>query len=131
MVKSNYGFCRRVLIPVLLVILAFALFGSAWAQEGVTLSKIQGGIQDVNAGILKLVKGVMGLIMFGTAVWQFIEGYTSGNLNSKWMSIIGIAIFLIGLSMSDKVYSALIGGTTVTRETGGTSIDWGGTPVTE
>jgi len=105
MFVKNYRFGVWVLLLVLL------LFDAVFAQD---VASLKSGMSIVNGMIFKLVRGVMSFLLFGTILWEFVQGYIQKQLASKWLTIIGAALFLIGINLAPTIYTAMMGGGTET-----------------
>jgi hypothetical protein len=105
--RDRYSFIRLGVVVVLTVGLFCLSFGDFGAVES---KNITTGIKAVNSGIFNLVRGVLSLMLFATIFWELIQGYIQKQLASKWMTIIGAALFLIGVNAAPYAYALIMGG---------------------
>jgi len=103
---KDLGGWQRMFLSGCLVLLAFVAFGDLFAQDG----NLKNTLTGFNTGIFAVIKGVAYVLAFGTGIWQFMEGWSQQQLSSKWLTFIGIAIFLAVLAKSDDIFNMLRGG---------------------
>jgi len=91
--------------------LVFVLVAICSADDVDTkVTAIKTGISTVNGMIFNLVRGTLSVLLFGTILWELIQGYAQKNLASKWPVIIGAAVFMIGVNIFPIAYDAMMGG---------------------
>jgi len=114
MFKTVSGW-QRMVFSVCLMVLAFVVFGYLYA------SGLKSTMTGMNKGVLNIIQGVGVILAFGMGAWQFMEGWSQQQLSSKWLTFIGIAIFIavlfrlpaifVALSSSNATEADIIGGT--------------------
>jgi hypothetical protein len=102
---------QRMIFAVCLLVLVIGGFVDLFAQPGAggtaTGGALKATLTGMNAGVFKVIKGVGYVLGFGMGIWQFMEGWSQQQLSSKWLTFIGIAIFLAVLNQSDSIYAML------------------------
>jgi len=92
-------------IGVLTVVLAMWVFLTmAVASE----ADIQTGIVSLNGAVFNLAKNALTGILFITILWEVIQGWMQKQMASKWMVIIGAAIFMVAINAAPKLYALLM-----------------------
>lgn len=73
------------------------------------LTKVESGWKTINSELIKVVIKVFQGILFGYMVWEVAEGWLNKQLHTKWMSIIGMGLFLALLGMLPVIYEWVTG----------------------
>lgn len=113
--KNNLIVQKRIIaLSILSAIYLIASSENTFAQAttditSFDLTQVEAGWKAINtefvAVILKVFKG----ILFAFMVWEIAEGWLHKNLNTKWMHVIGIGLFLGLLNMLPTIYKWITG----------------------
>ena len=102
---------KRHLFIVMAFVVGIVGVGVVEAQD---VSKLTRGIRDLNGTLFKLLVNITTIVLFLTGIWQLVEGYMQHQLSSKWMSLLGIGVFIVALRAAPALF-ALLTGTDKTR----------------
>ena len=110
--KNNLVIQKQIIaLSIMSAICLIASANNIYAQDVTSfdLTQVEAGWRAINtefvAVILKVFKG----ILFAYMVWEIAEGWLHKNLNTKWMSVIGIGLFLGLLNMLPTIYKWITG----------------------
>jgi hypothetical protein len=114
--KIDYSF--RLLCLVLSISLAASISpafaqGSGATSSDITttfdLTKVESGVKSVNKEILGIARKIIQGILFLFALWQLIEGYMNHSLQTKWLTIVGVGLFIGLLQIFPTIYQWITG----------------------
>jgi len=74
----------------------------------IDIAGIAEGVRKLNNTLFKTMKIVVTLVLFIIALWQLVEGYMNHQLQSKWLSLIGIAVFIAVLNTFQTIFELVI-----------------------
>ena len=98
--------CSKKTFLMVVFLLGIVLVGTSMAQD---ISAITSGVRKLNYTLFRLLVNITTVVLFLTGIWQLVEGYMQHQLSSKWMSLLGIGVFIVALRAAPSLYALLVG----------------------